>query len=261
MCSVSKINEMLALTKISGAQSKAPSISAVNLKHNRSNYFLVDIREPDEITSSPLPNGTTADSAIPMGKLLASPSKLLDKSTTGGKTIVVLCNSGYRAGITAAEVTASGFDAVSLSRGIVGLNNAAATVPDFVVVLGLKDKAEKITLALNACAVAAAEGDTTVLVLMGDGVCPFLKTTCGKEAASETSFRVEDTFVGEPFKPCRALLDKFLGSGNAVVLGCTSCVKKRGFGFKSDLLECVEPMQMPDLMRMLGEAKKSLQFL
>ena len=96
-------------------------------------------------------------------------------------------------------------------------------------------------------------------MLMSDGVNVFLREDSDKEAASDSSLRVNSIVQGAPFKPCAAMLKAFLDSGNGVVLGCTTCVKHRGFAF-SDLLDCVQPMQMPDLLRMLGEAKASLQF-
>lgn len=237
-------------------------VSAAKLKHSRDKFLLVDIREKDEIAAEPLPEDSTADAEETMGRIFHLAKKgALDDWKSSGKTVVLLCNTGHRASLVAAELTANGFDSAVLTRGLVGLRNPAATLPDLVVVLCTKSNPEKITLAINACAVAASNGETVVLVLMSDGVCTFLRKGNNKEAASPTSFRVNDVFVGEPFKPCDALLANFLGTGNAVVLGCTSCCKSRGIEFGSDLLDCVQPMQMPDLLRMLGEAKSNLQFM
>ena len=96
---------------------------------------------------------------------------------------------------------------------------------------------------------------------MGDGVCTFLRKGNNKEEASTSSLRVEETFIEETFKPCSVLLNSFIGTGNGVVLACTSCVASRKIEFGSDLLDCVAPMQMPDLLRMLEEAKRSMEFM
>ena len=250
---------------------RVPTVAAVKFKHERTQYYLVDIREADEIESNPVPKNTVViDEAMPMGKIFSLLAGCVTDTEEGSssldawkdKKIVLLCGTGYRSAITATHLNSFGFDAAALSRGIAGLQSPAATVPDFVVVLGEKFSAEKLTLALNAAAVAASNGETTVLALMGDGVCTFLRKGSNKDVdTAQQSFRVEETFIGEPFKPCHTLLTKFLGTGNGVVLACISCVKSRKIEFGSDLLDCVESMQMPDLLRMLGEAKKNLQFL
>jgi len=269
MCSTSKVNELLGAGATAASTTAAvncPVISAVKFRHGRQKYYLIDIREADEIAADPLDeSGTlTADVEVPMGKLLAQG---VAEDWINQDAIVLVCSTGYRSRIAAQELATRSSNhnnkkVVALQQGLVGLRNPAATVPDFVVVLGTKSCAEKITLALNACAVAASQGgETVVLALLGDGICAFLRKGNNKELESPTSLRVEETYIGEPFQPCHALLAKFIGSGNGVVLGCTSCAKSRGVEFGSDLLDCVSPMQMPDLLRMLGEAKKSMQFM
>lgn len=259
MCSTSTVNDMLGLEQATGPVAK--QVSAAKLKHSRADMFLVDIREADEIAADPLSGDVAADAQVPMGKLfmLAVKGELeWDKESQ----IVLLCSSGRRSSVAASELVSKGYSkAAALSRGLVGLHNPAATVPDFLVVLATKSDPEKISLALTACVGAASSGDTVVLGLMGDGVCTFLRKGNNKEEASPTSLRVEETFIGEPFKPCNTLLNKFIGTGNGVVLACTSCVKSRKIEFGSDLLDCVAPMQMPDLLRMLEEAKKNMQFM
>jgi len=259
MCSTSNVNDMLSVGQ--GTVPVVKTISASKLKHSRGDVFLVDIREAEEIGADPLASDLTADAQVPMGKLLMLAGKgelEWDKDSN----IVLLCASGRRSLVAASELVATGYsNAVALSRGLIALRNPAATIPDFLVILANKADPEKITLALTACSTAAANGDTVVLALMGDGVCTFLRKGNNKEEASSTSYRVEETFIGEPFKPCNTLLNKFIGTGNGVVLACTSCVKSRKIEFGSDLLDCVSPMQMPDLMRMLEEAKKNMQFM
>lgn len=257
MCSTSTVNDMLGLEQASVAK----TVPGVKLKHSRNDFFIVDIREADEIACDPLPSDVSADAEVPMGKLYSLAGKGQLEWNKEAK-IVLVCGSGRRSSVAASELVANGYEnAASLQRGLVGLKNAAATIPDFLVILATKSDAEKITLALTACSAAAASGDTVVLGLMGDGVCTFLRKGCNKEEASPTSLRVEETFIGEPFKPCDTLLNKMMGTGNCVVVACTSCVKSRKVEFGSDLLDCVKPMQMPDLLRMLGEAKKNMQFM
>ena len=262
MCSVSKVNETMSLNQAPASTAGATEVSSMKLRHSRDQFFLVDIREAIEIASELLPSDIKADDEVPMGRLFnLCVTDAFNMWKESGKKIVLLCNSGRRASLAASELALNGFDAAVLTRGLLGLRNPAATIPDQLVILCTKSDAEKLTLALTACASAASGGETTVLVLMGDGVSTFLRKGNNKEEASATAFRVEETFIGEPFKPCNALLNKFVGTGNGVVLGCASCVKSRGFEYGSDLLECVQPMQMPDMLRMLGEAKKNLQFM
>lgn len=260
MCTTSNVNDMIGLQQGSVAP-VAKQVSAIKLKHSRDAFILVDIREADEIAADPLPQDFTADSEIPMGKLFSMVSKG-EMGWNKESNILLLCESGRRSLVAASELIANGyFNTAVLGRGIVGLRNPAATVPDFLVVLATKSDPEKITLALTACSTAASNGDTVVLALMGDGVCTFLRKGNNKEEASPDSFRVEETFIGEPFKTCNTLLAKITSTGNGVVLACTSCCKSRKIEFGSDLLDCVAPMQMPDLVRMLEEAKKSMQFM
>lgn len=230
-------------------------MSASKLQHRRDLCYVVDVREASEVAETPL---EIADENIPLGQLLASgmQGKLNDWKAMG-KTIVFCCASGYRAGLAADQFrTALGFSNVaSLSRGMIGLGNPAATVPDFLVVLATCESAEKLTLALNACAVAASTGESVVLALMGDGVSTFVTNS------DDSSCNVKSTSVGQPFKPTNVLLETFLSSGDGTILACGSCVKSRKLEFNKDLLPCVKPMQMPDLLRMLGEAKKNLQFM
>jgi rhodanese-related sulfurtransferase/predicted peroxiredoxin len=268
MCSTSKVDDMLK-GLASGEKSTSPSSTVVNfisvtkLKHSRDDFLLVDIREPSEIENSePLPKETVADVCIPMGKLFAESPKYCEEWK--GKQVVLVCATGERSQVCAERLCRNSNNKNNihvLSRGIVGLSNTAAVMPDFLVVLGTKSNAEKITLALTAAATAASNNETVVIALIGDGVCTFLRHGNNKEEASLTSFRVEQVFVGEPFKPTNVLLSKMIATGNASILACTSCCASRKIEFGSDLLDCVMPMQMPDLLRMLGECKKNLQFM
>lgn len=278
MCSTSNVNELLgSMAQTPGADNTVvPSISAVQLRHRRDAYYLIDIREAEEIAADPLvaededgdeeasaaavEKTIRADVEVPMGKLLA---KGVAEEWIDQRGIVLLCNTGYRSAIVARELAkwTTATKVMALQQGLVGLRNPAATIPDMIVVLATHSNAEKITLALNAAAVAASAGETVVLGLMGDGVCTFLRKGSNKNVQEKTTFLVEETFIGEPFQPCQVLIKKFVASGHGVVLACQSCLKSRDVQLGSDLLDCVKPMQMPDLIRMLGQAKKSLQFM
>ena len=291
MCSHSSVDEMLGnLSSSSSSLSSpaVPTISAVQLRHRRDAYYLIDIREAEEIAADPLvtemvededededgdgnthesvavvattTEKVTADIEVPMGKLLA---KGVAEEWIDQRGIVLLCNTGYRASITARELAkrTPQTKVLALQAGMVGLRNPAATIPDMIVVLATSTHAEKLTLALNAAAVAAAAGETVVLALMGDGVQTFLRKGSNKNSPEKNTFLVQETFIGEPFSPCQALLKKLVGSGHGVVLACKSCLASRDIQLGSDLLDCVKPMQMPDLIRMLGQAKKNLQFM
>jgi len=292
MCSKSNLNDML-LQGPSGGNTASSSVSgggvqqiaAVAIQKARDKYFIIDVREPDELVSASSNEedneddeddtggnnkGGIMDVNIPLGKVLAhrrNLNELLDE-VHKKKKIALLCNTGYRATIAAAELAQykgnNNLDLAVIRRGILGWNNPAATVPDLLVVLGTKSSPEKITLALSAAA-AAANTETVVLALLGDGICTFLRKGSNKRpditAGNESSlFLVEETYIGEPFQPCEAILQKVL-LANTVILACRSCVQNRGLEFGSDLLDIVQPMQMPDLLRMLGEAKKTLQFM
>lgn len=261
MCSTSKIDAIRAVVGATASSPVVRQVSAVKLRHSRDKYFVVDIREADEIESEPFPDDIKADAEASMGKLFRLTGELDDWKKLD-KTVTLVSRSGHRASCTATELMANGLsDVAVLTRGVTELKNPSATVPDLVVLLCTKSNPEKITLALSACASAASKGETVVLVLMSDGVCTFLRKGDNKEAQSETSLRVTETFVGEPFKPCGTLLKAFLGTGNGVILGCTSSIKNRHFEFGSDLLDCVKPIEMSDVLRMLGETKRHLQFM
>mmetsp|Transcript_1386 Transcript_1386/g.3082 ORF Transcript_1386/g.3082 Transcript_1386/m.3082 type:complete len:105 (+) Transcript_1386:171-485(+) len=58
MCDTSKVNDMLGGGGVAAATFSAsrsvPTISAVKLRHERDKYYLIDIREAEEIAAHPL---------------------------------------------------------------------------------------------------------------------------------------------------------------------------------------------------------------
>lgn len=276
MCSTSKVNEALkGVTSSSSSNNSATAIpamiSAHKIRQNRSHYLLVDVREDAEIQETPFAD---ADAKVTLGVLCHDASDLLAQGaaaaaagTDENKTVVLVCGTGRRATIAAQSMvanprhsgTAAATHVAVLQRGLLGWNTMAAISPDFLVVLGLNDSTEKLSLSLAAAAAAVDTHETVVLVLMSDGVNWFVKTDSPKKASDAQN--VESVSHGAPFKPCKAMLNKFLTNGG-VVLGCGSCVKHRGCSFETDMMDCVHPMQMPDLVRMIGEAKGGcLQFV
>lgn len=265
---------MTATQAAAGADAVVPSVSAHRLKQNRSDYFLVDIREADEIAEKSLPSNVKADAEVTLGAICrdAVGSLLATKITTTtvdekkNKTLVLICSSGKRAELAARTILLQSptTSVAVLQRGMVGLENVAAVSPEFLVVLGVggEDSTEKLSLSLAAVANATDTYESVVLVLMSEGIQWFVKPDSpNSKAGAVATNNVECVVQGEPFKPCKAMLKKFLTNGG-LVLACTTCVKHRGLSFEADMMDCVKPMQMPDLVRMLGEAKGgSLQFL
>lgn len=257
MCSKSKVNDMIGNLASGSNRTLAPgiaipSVSANRLRQNRSLYYCVDVREPDERSGKLVDLEVDADYTI--GALLRdAPRDALDDWKSLNKTIVLISDSGGRSGMAYEGLRKCGFTNVAvLQRGNVGLTHAAACIPDFLVVLGVGDSSEKLSLALAACATAVEAHETVVLAVMADGVDVFQKQV------AEGQIQVNDVDL-PPFKPCKAMLRKFI-DGNGQILVCSTCVARRGLDFGKDMMDCVAPLQMPDLIRMLGEANASLQF-
>ena len=255
MCSTSKVNEMLhaGVGSATATSATVRTMAAHQIKANRDLYRLVDVREADERQD----NDPNFDVSVPLGALLHAPEQYLGENVSAGRTNVLVCGTGHRAQLAAQDL-ASQYSVTVLQGGLVGWKEPAAVVPDFLVVLGRSDSTEKLSLALAAAAAATEQHKTVAMVLMGDGVEWFLKDA----ARGPLSQNVQDVAHGEPFKPCAAMLKKFLGAGGGILLACTTCVKHRGYAFGTDMMDAVNPMQMPDLIRMMGQAKGGvLQFL
>ena len=237
----------------------------------------MDIREAAELGDF----DDDADGHATLGSIVHDASGLLNShSSLEDKTMVLVCHTGRRARLAAASILQQApreKNVAVLHRGWVGWQHPYTAVdPDFLVVLGLHDSPEKLSLGLAALASAVDTNDsrhattttttTAVLVLMSDGVDWFVKEDCKSPTAQLTTGTIPNVNTvnhGSPFKPCQAMLNKFLDKGG-IVLACTTCVKHRQYSFEDDMMDCVHPMQMPDLVRMLGEVGTkggSLQFL
>jgi rhodanese-related sulfurtransferase/predicted peroxiredoxin len=257
MCSKSNVNDALqgvaaAAGGGGGGGVIIPTVSAHRVRQNREAYFLVDVREASEIAEQPF----ASDAQVTLGLVCKTggADQVMTKVAGTDKTVVTVCNTGGRAEIAARHIlqtaSSSSGKVAMIQNGLVGWDNMAAAIPDFLVVLGLGDNTEKLSLALAACANGSEVHSTVMLALMSDGVNWFVKDD--KKKAGMTN--VETVAHGEPFKPCKAMLNKFLGNGG-IIVACTSCVKHRGLSLETDMMDCVHSLQMPDMIRMMGEAK------
>jgi rhodanese-related sulfurtransferase len=81
--------------------------------------LIVDVREADEVASSPDPIPSATN--VPMGRMFADAAKgVLPKD----RKIVAVCKAGTRCGIVARELSAKGYDIESLEGGIDAWNEA-----------------------------------------------------------------------------------------------------------------------------------------
>ena len=151
MCSVSTVNSMLK-SGLTNDNSIINEISSSQLKKNRSEYLVIDLRESYELEDTVANN--IYDTHIPLGEIIHDAKKAFEKRnltlTVNSLTLCMICPKGIRAKIAAEYVVQQGYKACILQRGILGLTNPAATIPDLVVLLCIKDNPEKITLALAA---------------------------------------------------------------------------------------------------------------
>ena len=88
-------------------------ISILEIEPKRSDIEIIDIRRPLEIKIFSL----EGIRAIPMGELLSSPGKYLEKD----KTYYLLCRTGRRTTMMTVYLRKMGYDAVNLEGGIKAL--------------------------------------------------------------------------------------------------------------------------------------------
>jgi molybdopterin/thiamine biosynthesis adenylyltransferase/rhodanese-related sulfurtransferase len=86
-----------------------PDISVQDYETNRAEFFLLDVREPDEFEEMAMPHATL----IPLGQLRGRIGEL-----PRDKTIVCMCAVGGRSGRSAEFLRAQGFHALNLRGGI-----------------------------------------------------------------------------------------------------------------------------------------------
>lgn len=95
----------------------AEKISAAELKNQKEDFVIIDVREPDELEAGKVEGSTH----IPLG-LLIRKTKKKQLEDIRGKKICTYCGTGYRGNIGADELNKEGFDAVTLDGGFPSWN-------------------------------------------------------------------------------------------------------------------------------------------
>ena len=90
----------------------ADKISTNDLKSQKSDFVIIDVRETDE-----LDGGVIEDSiSMPLGLVIRN-AKKKQIDNLKDKKICTYCGTGYRGNIAADELVKEGFDAVTLEGG------------------------------------------------------------------------------------------------------------------------------------------------
>ena len=90
----------------------ADKISANDLKSQKSNFIIIDVRESDELTSGKIEESTH----MPLGLTIRNAKKKQIEDLRD-KKICTYCGTGYRGNIAADELNKEGFNAVTLDGG------------------------------------------------------------------------------------------------------------------------------------------------
>ena len=90
----------------------AESISKEELKQAPDQYFILDVREPDEVANGSIENSQN----MPLGLAIRNAKKGQIEDLKD-KKICAYCASGYRGNIAADELVKAGFNAVNLEGG------------------------------------------------------------------------------------------------------------------------------------------------
>ena len=90
----------------------AEKISASDLRANKNNFVIIDVRETDELA-----NGKIEDSQYMSLGLTIRNAKKKQIEHLRNKKICTYCGTGYRGNIAADELNKEGFNAVTLEGG------------------------------------------------------------------------------------------------------------------------------------------------
>eukprot|EP00049_Salpingoeca_infusionum_P008497 m.140279 g.140279 ORF g.140279 m.140279 type:complete len:270 (+) comp14031_c1_seq1:299-1108(+) len=254
MCMKADQGLSIGSMKAGGVGGVTPRLIDVDgLKKKMDKVIIIDVREADEMGK---PDVKQIEGAIqyPLGPLLrdAADDSLDEKFKT--TPLVTICNAGYRSGIASDQLNAMGYDCCSLHGGATAFfaPKAAWYSPEYVVLLTTTDT-QKATLACSVATASQAQSRKTILVLMGDAPLLFRKPEIENPAP-----KFDEINIGEPFKPLKGVVAKFLDLGGQV-FACKSCVKHSGLEY-SKMRDYVNPMQAPDLSRMTVGAQGSSSF-
>ena len=97
----------------------ANKITAVELKSQKNDFVIIDVREIDELEGGKLDDSTH----MPLGLTIRN-SKKKQIVNLRGKKICTYCGTGYRGNIAADELLKEGFDAVTLDGGYTSWNQS-----------------------------------------------------------------------------------------------------------------------------------------
>jgi len=90
----------------------AESITKDQLKQEKHQFVIIDVREPDEVANGAIENSQN----MPLGRAIRY-AKKGSMQYLKDKKVCVYCASGYRGNIAADELVKAGFSAVNLEGG------------------------------------------------------------------------------------------------------------------------------------------------
>ena len=90
----------------------AEKISSNDLKSQKDNFVIIDVRESDELEGGIIENSVS----MPLGLVIRNAKKKQIENFRNQK-ICTYCGTGYRGNIAADELIKEGFDAVTLDGG------------------------------------------------------------------------------------------------------------------------------------------------
>jgi len=97
----------------------AEKISAVDLRANKDNFVIIDVRETDELQGGKI----DGSQHMPLGLTIRNAKKKQIEDLRN-KKICTYCGSGYRGNIAADELNKEGFNAVTLEGGYPSWNQS-----------------------------------------------------------------------------------------------------------------------------------------
>ncbi len=97
----------------------AEKISAVDLRANKDNFVIIDVRETDELQGGKI----DGSQHMPLGLTIRNAKKKQIEDLRD-KKICTYCGSGYRGNIAADELNKEGFNAVTLDGGYPSWNQS-----------------------------------------------------------------------------------------------------------------------------------------
>ena len=97
----------------------AEKISAADLRANKDNFVIIDVRETDELQGGKI----DGSQHMPLGLTIRNAKKKQIEDLRN-KKICTYCGSGYRGNIAADELNKEGFNAVTLDGGYPSWNQS-----------------------------------------------------------------------------------------------------------------------------------------